>query len=75
MNCNLLDVNEDTPLSDIQSKTRNLLHIFDLFSMHNVIKEVTRITPTTESLIDLIATSKPDVVGRTGVLPLPTGYL
>ena len=38
--------------------------------MQNVIKEATRITPNTESLIDLIVTTKPELTKTTGVLPL-----
>ena len=38
--------------------------------MQNVIKEATRITPSTETLIDVIATNKPELVRTTGVLPL-----
>ena len=70
LNCNLLRVNECSSFSDLQTKTRNLLHIFDVFNMQNVIKEATRITPSTETLIDVIATNKPELVRTTGVLPL-----
>ena len=42
LNCNLLGVNERSSFSDLQSKTRNLLHIFDVFNMQNVIKEATQ---------------------------------
>ena len=41
-----------------------------LFNMQNVIKEATRITPSTETLIDVISTDKPELVRRTGILPL-----
>ena len=68
-NCNFLGVNECSSFSDLQTKTRNLLHIFDVFNMQNVIKEATRITPSTEPLISVIATNKPELVRRTGVLP------
>ena len=70
LNCNLLRVNECSSFSDLQTKTRNLLHIFYVFNMQNVIKEATRITPSTETLIDVIATNKPELVRTTGVLPL-----
>ena len=56
-NCNLLGVNQSSSFSDLRTKTRNLLHIFDVFNMQNVIKEATRITPSTETLIDVIATN------------------
>ena len=70
LNCNLLGVNECSLSSDLQTKTRNLLHIFDVFNIQNVIKEATRITPSTEILIDVISTNKPELVRRTGVSPL-----
>ena len=38
--------------------------------MQNVVKEATRVTPTTQSLIDLIVTTKTELVRKTGVLPL-----
>ena len=57
LNCNLLGVNQSFSFSDLRTKTRNLLHIFDVFNMQNVIKEATRITPSTETLIDVIATN------------------
>ena len=41
-----------------------------MFNMQNVIKEATRVTPSTETLIDVIATNKPKLVRTTGVLPL-----
>ena len=34
MNCNLLGVNECSSFSDLQTKTRNLLHIFDVFIVY-----------------------------------------
>ena len=70
LNCNLLGVNECSSFSDLQTKTRNLLHIFYAFNIQNVTKEATRITPSTETLIDMIATNKPELVRRSGVLPL-----
>ena len=70
LNCNLLGVNECSSFSDLQTKTRNLLHIFYVFNTQNVIKEATGITPSTETLIDVIATNKPELVRRTRILPL-----
>ena len=72
LNRNLLRVNECSSFSDLQTKTRNLLPIFDVFNMKNVIKEARRIAPSTETLIDVIATNKPELVRTTGVLPLGT---
>ena len=54
LNCNLFGVNECSSFPDLQTKTRNLLHIFYVFNMQNVIKEATRILPSTETLIDVI---------------------
>ena len=54
----------------ITSKTKNLLRLFEDFNRQNVIAEPTRITYTTKSLIDLIVTTKVDVVRCTGVMPL-----
>ena len=61
---------ECSSFSNLQTKTRNSLLIFYAFNVQNVIKEATRITPSTETLIDVIATNKPELVRRTGVLPL-----
>lgn len=38
--------------------------------MQNMIKEATHITPSTETLIDVIATNKPEFVRTTGEFPL-----
>ena len=38
--------------------------------MHNFVKKATRITPKTKFLIDLIVTTKPELVRKTGVLLL-----
>ena len=70
LNCDLLGARERTDLIDNNNKTRKLLDLFDLFSMQNVVNEPTRVTPTTQSLIDLIATTKVNLVGKSGALPL-----
>ena len=70
LNCDLLGAREHTDLIDNNNKTRKLLNLFDLFSMQNVVNEPTRVTPTTQSLIDLIATTKVNLVGKSGSLPL-----
>ena len=38
--------------------------------MQNVVNEPTCVTPTTQSLIDLIVTTKVNLVGKSGALPL-----
>ena len=47
-----------------------LISIFDMFNMQNVINEPTRVTPTTSSLIDLIVTTRKDVVTSSAAVPL-----
>ena len=41
-----------------------------MFNMENVIQEATRQTITSSSLIDLIVTTRKDLVSATGVFPL-----
>lgn len=58
-------------LRSLTYKPKQEIHcLFFVFNVQNVIKEATRITPSTETLIDVIATNKPELVRRTGVLPL-----
>ena len=38
------------------------MHSFDLFSMHNVVDGPTRVTLDTKTLIDLIVTTKPNLI-------------
>lgn len=68
-NCDLLDCGT-TPGKAVPLKTRKLLHIFDSYSLHKVIKEPTRVTQTSELLIDLIATTRLELVRKTGVIHL-----
>ena len=70
LNCDLSGARGRTDLIDNNHKTRKLLDLFDLFSMQNVVNEPTRVTPTTQSLIDLIVTTKVNLVGKSGALPL-----
>ncbi|XP_022797595.1 uncharacterized protein LOC111335861 [Stylophora pistillata] len=51
-------------------KTKKLLGTFEYFNMQNIISQPTRITSTTEFLIDLIVTTKANMVRQCGVLPL-----
>jgi len=67
-NCDLLSFSEITP--DVQNKARKLLHLFEQFDMHNIIDEPTRETPKTKTLIDLIVTTKPELINIKGVTPL-----
>ena len=70
LNCDLLGARERTDLIDNNYKTRKLLDLFDLFNMQNVVNEPTCVTRTTQSLIDLIMTTKVNLVGKSGALPL-----
>ena len=70
LNWALLGARELTDLIDNNHKTRKLLDLRDLFNMQNVVNEPNRVTPTTQSLIDLIVTTKVNLVGKSGVLPL-----
>ena len=47
-----------------------LISIFDMSNMQNVINEPTRVTPTTSSLIDLIVTTRKDLVTSSAAVPL-----
>ena len=70
LNCDLLGARGRTDPIDNNHKTRKLLDMFDLFSMQNVVNEATRVTPTTQPLIDLIVTTKVNLVGKSRALPL-----
>lgn len=68
-NCDLQGI-ESKIGSEIQPKTRRLLTLFQLFGMQNIVNMPTKITPGSSTLIDLIVTTKPDLINRKGVLPL-----
>ena len=67
--CDLLS-NLSNPRPDVQNKTRKLLDLFEQFDMQNIVDEPTRLTPQTETLIDLIVTTRPELINIKGVLPL-----
>ena len=52
------------------TNSSKLISIFDMFNMQNVINEPTRVTPTTSSLIDLIVTTRKDLVTSSATVPL-----
>ena len=54
----------------LSANTSKLPSIFEMFNMENVIQEATRQTITSSSLIDLIVTTRKDLVSATGVFPL-----
>ena len=70
LNCCMLEAQNNTNSASISTKTKKLLNIFEDFNMVNVITDPTRITCTSESLIDLILTTKDHLVRSTGVVPL-----
>ena len=63
LNCNLLS---DTP----NTNTSDLLNILAIYNMTQLITEPTRITNTTQSLIDLCITNTPDKIRASGVLSI-----
>jgi hypothetical protein len=63
LNCNLLS---NTP----NSNTSELLNIFDIYNLLQTIAEPTRITNTSQTLIDLCITNNLDKVKASGVLSL-----
>ena len=64
------DLNCDLSLLVLQSHSRQLLDILELFQMKQVIADTTRITSNTALLLDIIATNRPDKVKESGALHL-----
>ena len=52
------------------TNSSKVISIFDMFNMQNVINEPTRVTPATSSLIDLIVTTRKDLVTSSDAVPL-----
>ena len=65
-----VDLNCDLSLSVLQSHSRRLMDILELFQMKQVIADPTRITSNTASLLDIIATNRADKVKESGVIHL-----
>ena len=63
LNCNLLSHDHDT-------NTYDLVDILDLYDLTQLITEPTRITPVSQTLIDLCITNYPEKISASGVLPL-----
>ena len=61
LNCNLL--------SGTASGTKHLVQIYNTYGLQQIIKEATRTTSDTQTLIDHIVTNKPDKVADGGVIP------
>ena len=67
------DLNCDLNVLNTVSRSKNaakLLSIFDALNLENTITSPTRVTPTCESLIDLIVTSKKELIHSSGVFHL-----
>ena len=61
LNCNML------PTSCININTQTLLNIADIYNLKQLIREPTRITPSSSTLIDVIFTSHPNNISCSGV--------
>ena len=61
MNCNLL--------SGTASRTKHLVQIYNTYGLQHIIKEATRTTSDTQTLIDHIVTNKRAKVADSGVVP------
>ncbi|XP_068735462.1 uncharacterized protein [Montipora capricornis] len=68
-NCDLLNTCGETG-SDVRSKTRKLLHLFEQFDLQNIVQQPTRVTLETKRLIALIVTTKPEVFKIKRALPV-----
>lgn len=64
-NCDLSNVNNRTSLL-----AAKLSDILDQYNLYNTIKEPTRVTPETQTVIDLIVTSNKQLINRAGTIPL-----
>ena len=68
-NCNMkLFLTSNETVAPLTSTKLN--QIFELFNMQNVITTDTRVTPTSNTLIDLIVTTRKDLVRNAGSYPL-----
>lgn len=56
--------------SSLSKNSEKLRSIFDMFNMQNIVQKATRTTLTSRSLIDLIVTTRKDLVNFTDVFPL-----
>ena len=61
LNCDLL--------SGTASRTKHLVQIDNTYHVQQIMKEATRTTSDTQTLIDHIVTDKPDKVEDSGVIP------
>ena len=64
------DLNYDLSLSVLKPHSRRLMEILELFQMKQLIVDPTRTTGNTKSLIDIIATNRPDKVKESGMIEI-----
>ena len=61
------DLNCDLGSTALESSSRSLIGITELYGLHQLISEPTRITETSSTMIDLIFTNTPDKIVCSGV--------
>ena len=57
-------------LSETISKTKHLVHIYNTHGLTQVIKEATKTTAETNTLIDHMVTNKKDDIADSGIIPV-----
>ena len=62
------DLNCDFIKNAANNQTKRLIDLINVFQLTQLIKEPTRITDTTATLLDVAIVSKPDNICRSGVL-------
>ena len=63
LNCDMLKTNNDLSLP-----TKRIKSLYELYQLSQLIKQATRITMTTSSLIDDIVTNTPEKISDSGVI-------
>ena len=63
MNCNMIKSPKD-------SSTKKFIFLSALYNLEQLIKEPTRVTSTSSSLIDLVFTNQPNNISNSGVIDL-----
>ena len=66
--CTVGDLNCDFIKNAANNQTKRLIDLINVFQLTQLIKEPTRITDTTATLLDVAIVSKPDNICRSGVL-------
>ncbi|EDO29916.1 predicted protein [Nematostella vectensis] len=71
MECNTLVLTGDLNLDRLRPERREgqiLINLEEVFGLECLIKDPTRVTPTSETLLDVILTNKPELFRASGVL-------